>query len=98
MARFDRDLDKFEKKLRELSHIMERMHLNEYIRYLNNTKRIIYINMISGISRGIGTAIGFTVITAIILIAIRNLALQNLPLIGDFIAEIVKIVESKVSY
>ena len=98
MARLDKDIDRFEKKLHELSYVMERMHLNEYIRYLNNTKRIIYINMISGISRGVGTAIGFTVITAIILIAIRNLAVQNIPLIGDFIAEIVKIVESKVGY
>jgi len=98
MARLDKDIERFEKKLHELSYVMERMHLNEYIRYLNNTKRIIYINTLSGISRGIGTAIGFTVITAIILIVIRNLAVQNIPLIGDFIAEIVKIVESKVGY
>ncbi len=98
MARNNRDLERFEKKLRELTVVMERMHLNEYIRYLNNTKRIVYINIVSGISRGIGTAIGFTIITALILVLIRNLAMQNLPLIGDFIAEIVKIVESKVGY
>lgn len=98
MAKLERELDRLEKKVRDLSYVMERIHMDEYIRYLNNTKRIVYINIISGLSRGVGTAIGFTVITAIILIVVRNLAMQNLPLIGDFIAELVKIVESKVGY
>lgn len=98
MAKLERELDRLEKKVRDLSYVMERIHMDEYIRYLNNTKRIVFVNIISGLSRGVGTAIGFTVITAIILIAVRNLAMQNLPLIGDFIAELVKIVESKVGY
>lgn len=98
MAKLERELDRLEKKVHDLSYVLERIHMDEYIRYLNNTKRIVYINIISGLSRGVGTAIGFTVITAIILIVVRNLAMQNLPLIGDFIAELVKIVESKVGY
>lgn len=98
MAKLERELDRLEKKVRDLSYVMERIHMDEYIRYLNNTKRIVFVNIISGLSRGVGTAIGFTVITAIILIVVRNLAMQNLPLIGDFIAELVKIVESKVGY
>ena len=49
----------------------------------------------TGIAKGIGIGIGFTILTAILLIVLQKIVTLNIPIIGDYIADIVKIVESK---
>ncbi len=56
-------------------------------------KRLV-IEFVSGIARGIGFSIGFTLLGALLLYALRNIALANLPVIGKFLADIVRIVEN----
>lgn len=85
-------------KINELSISMEKMKLAEYIDLLNNPKRLLYINFLAGISRGIGTAIGFTILGAIVVFILRKLVLLNIPLIGDFVAEIVRMVQYRLGY
>ena len=48
----------------------------------------------SGVARGIGFSIGFTVLGALLLYVLQHIALANLPIIGKFLAELVRIVES----
>jgi hypothetical protein len=60
---------------------------------LNNPRRYVMINFIGGLSRGVGIAIGFTILGAIVIMLLKRLMLLNLPLIGDFIADIVLIVQ-----
>ena len=72
---------------------MEKAHLQEYLHYLSDTKRLIWINFLSGVSRGVGIAVGFAVLGGLLLVILRPLAMKNLPVIGDWIAEIVRIVE-----
>ncbi len=45
-----------------------------------------------GLLRGLGTAIGFSVLGALAIMLLTHLASQNIPVIGNFIAEIIKIV------
>ena len=52
------------------------------------------IQVISGMARGIGFSIGFTVLGALLLYVLQHIALANLPIIGKFLAELVRIVES----
>lgn len=73
---------------------MERNKIHEYIDLVNNKKKLIYINLLIGISRGLGTVIGVTVITALLIFILQKIISLNIPLIGDFIAQIVKIVQS----
>ena len=47
-------------------------------------------------ARGVGIAVGFTILGAIVLYFLRKLVMLNLPLIGDFIAEIVRMVQSNI--
>jgi hypothetical protein len=51
------------------------------------------LNFISGIGRGFGIAIGFTLLGAVAILVLQRLVLLNLPGIGDFITEIVRIVQ-----
>lgn len=83
-------------KINNLSVKMEKMKLAEYIKLLDNPWRLMYVNFISGLARGVGIAIGFTILGAVVLYFLRILVVLNLPLIGDFIAEIVRLVQLKV--
>ncbi len=67
--------------------------LRDYLYYLSDTKRIIQNNFLAGLSRGVGTAIGFTVLSAVIIYIVTLLASQNLPVIGDFLEEIVNLIK-----
>jgi cytochrome bd-type quinol oxidase subunit 1 len=79
------------RKIEELSLHMEKMKLAEYVHLLENLPRLLWINFITGIARGIGMAVGFTILGALLLYILGKLV--NLPLIGSFIAEIVRIVQ-----
>ena len=80
-------------KINDLSISMEKMKLAEYVELLRKPKRLMVINFMAGISRGFGMAIGFTILGALVIILLRELNILKLPVIGGFIAEIVKIVQ-----
>lgn len=85
---------KIEGLLKQLSIDMEKMKLAEYVQLLNNPKKLLWINFISGIARGLGTAIGFSILFAIFLYLLQKIVILKLPLISDFIADIVRMVQN----
>ncbi|MDD3652771.1 MAG: DUF5665 domain-containing protein [Desulfotomaculaceae bacterium] len=90
------DAQRPKKKIDELSVNIEKMKLAEYVKLLDHPWRLLYINFIGGLARGFGVAIGFTILGAVLIYFLRILVMLNLPLIGDFIAEIVRMVQLKV--
>lgn len=73
---------------------LERLNLVEFFNLLQNPVRLIFLNFLSGLARGFGIAIGLTVIAGLFLILLTRLASLNLPVIGSFIADLVRIVNS----
>ena len=82
-----------EEKIEKLAFTMEKMKLAEYIELLNNPRRLLWVNFIAGLARGLGTAIGFTILFAIVLFFLQRLILLNLPLISDFIAYLIQLIQ-----
>ncbi len=80
-------------KIEEIARTLEKMNFGEYVDYLNDTWRVIRTNFIAGLARGFGMAVGFTLLGAVAVYFLTRLANENLPIIGGFIAEIVKIVK-----
>ncbi len=80
-------------KITDLSLAMEKMKLAEYVELLNKPVRLLYINFIAGMARGVGMAIGFAILGALIIYTLQRLAILRLPVIGGFIAELVRIVQ-----
>ncbi|ACA59861.1 DUF5665 domain-containing protein [Candidatus Desulforudis audaxviator] len=80
-------------KVRQLSVAMEKMRLAEYVALLDRPYRLLYINFLTGIARGLGIAVGFTILGAVVVLVLQRLVTLNLPLIGGFIADIVRAVE-----
>lgn len=86
-------LEKMNQKLDEISMSMEKLGIAEYVEMLKNPRRLFFINFWAGISRGFGMAIGFTILAAIVIYLMQKLIVLNVPLIGDFIADLVNIVQ-----
>ena len=82
-------------KLDEHLARLEQLHLDDYLRYITDRRRILSTQFLAGLARGAGTAVGFTILGAVIVIVLQRLAEKNLPLIGDFLATIVEIVQRR---
>ncbi|BAF59218.1 MAG: hypothetical protein HPY89_04025 [Pelotomaculum sp.] len=83
-------------RIEDLAVKMEKMKLAEYVELLGNPWRLMYINLLAGLARGVGIAVGFTVLGAVVLYFLKKIVMLNLPWIGGFIAEIVRVVQLKV--
>lgn len=80
-------------RVAQLGLAMEKMKLAEYVELLNQPARLFYINFFAGLARGIGMAVGFTILGAVLIYMLRRLEYLNIPVIGQFVAEIVRIVQ-----
>ncbi|SCG83523.1 hypothetical protein DW1_1955 [Proteiniborus sp. DW1] len=87
--------NEIEKRLEELANNLEKAKLHEYVDFVNNKKRLLYVNFLGGLARGFGMAIGFTILGALAIYFLNRIISWNIPLIGDFIAEIVRIVQER---
>ncbi len=82
-------------RLARLSQDLEKFNLAEYMSLLNNPRRYILVNFTGGVVRGLGFGLGATLLAALLIYIMQRLVVLNLPLIGDFIAELVKIVNEQ---
>ncbi|PZD93873.1 hypothetical protein DNH61_20455 [Paenibacillus sambharensis] len=80
-------------RLERISDDMERAKIAEYVDLLNRPVSLMWRNLLGGTARGVGIAIGFTFFAATILYMLQMLGKLNLPIIGDYIADIVRIVQ-----
>ena len=79
--------------IEKLSEMLEKGNLVELTYILGSKKEIIKRNLIAGIFRGVGIGIGVTIITAILVMLLQKIVTLNIPVIGEYIADIVEIVE-----
>ncbi len=85
------------KKLDKVSSAMEKASVAEYIELYQNPRRLMYLNFFAGLVRGFGLAVGFTAVGALFLYILGKLASLNLPIVGEFIADIAQIVQEKLA-
>jgi len=83
------DLD----RLTAFADDLQRLNLADYIRLTQKPGRLVGLNFISGVARGFGIAVGFTLLGALGFYVLKELNVLNLPLIGDFIARILEYVD-----
>ena len=90
-----RVLERIEKKLDDIGLNMEKMKLIEYVSYLENPRKLIWANFVSGVAKGFGTVVGLTVVTACVLYFLKFLLTLNLPLISSYIAEFIRLIQKE---
>ncbi|MCJ8011347.1 DUF5665 domain-containing protein [Paenibacillus sp. KQZ6P-2] len=77
----------------QIADQLEKSRIADYTQLLHKPWRIIWLNMLAGTAKGVGIAIGFTFFAATIIYFLQILGALNLPIIGDYIADIVRIVQ-----
>lgn len=88
-------LERLNQRVAKLVQEFEKFNIAEYLILLNNPRRFFWINFLGGVARGLGVALGATVVAAILISILQRVVVLNLPIIGDYIAEIVRIVQNR---
>lgn len=82
-----------EKSVNQLNKMLQEGNFIELTYLLGNKKEIMIRNLIAGIFRGVGIGIGVTIITDVLIFLLQKIVKLNIPIIGEYIADIVEIVE-----
>lgn len=82
-----------EKSIEQLNKVVQEGNFVELTYLLGNKKEMFIRNFFAGIFRGVGIGIGVTIITAILVIILQKIVTLNIPIIGEYIADIVEIVQ-----
>ncbi len=85
--------EKLMKNVDELNFIFTKNNLLDLAEILGNRKELLIRNLLSGIAKGIGIGIGFSILTAILIIILQKIVTLNIPIIGDYIKDIIEIVQ-----
>jgi hypothetical protein len=92
------DVTSLEKKI---SKILEDHRCYEFVEMMENPWKLLWRNFLVGVARGLGFAIGLTVLTVIvgyiIVELLKPLLSLQLPVIGGLIADIIQSVQSQMN-
>lgn len=83
------------KKLDNINEKLDKSRIIEISYILGSKKEIIKRNFLAGIAKGVGAGIGITVISALIIYFLRKLIILNIPVLGEYITDIIEIVQRK---
>lgn len=90
----DRDLlATLSEKVADLALALEKSSLAEYVELVRRPWSMIWINFLAGMARGLGMAVGFTLLGALVVYLLKNSFVRGLPIIGGFLADLVEIVQ-----
>lgn len=82
-------------KLDDYSRLLEKVRIADYVQLLERPRRLLMINFVAGVARGLGMAVGFTLIGALAIYLLKALVSLHLPVISNFIARIIIMVQEQ---
>ena len=89
----EKDIKILKEQIDKLNYNLNKNKFIDLIEILGNKKEIIFRNLFSGIWKGIGCGIGVTLVTAVIIVILQKIIKLNIPIISEYITDIVEIVE-----
>lgn len=87
--------DKLEKQVERIANHLERAQIADYVQLLNSPRRLILANLLGGVARGVGIAIGLTLFSATIVYVLRQIGALDLPIIGQYVADLLEAVQAQ---
>lgn len=81
-------------QLEKLAYLFERMRLGDYVNNFNRPWRVLYMNLIGGIARGVGLTIGATLVIFILVKICIALIKLNIPYLTDALQNVVQVVKT----
>ncbi|MFR5682806.1 MAG: DUF5665 domain-containing protein [Clostridia bacterium] len=74
-------VEKLYQNIDNLNYLMTKNNIIDFAELLGNRKEMFLRNFFSGIFKGMGIGIGFTIITAIIIFILQKIIALNIPII-----------------
>lgn len=71
----------------------DRLRLADYVAFQSDRRARLWDAFWQGVARGLGIMVGFSVLGAAALFLLQDLAQRNLPLISNFVAQVVTLVQ-----
>ncbi len=87
-------LEKMNANVEKLAAHFEKATIQDYLKFVGNPWKVLGTNLLAGIMRGFGLAIGITIIFAVIMIILTKILshLITLPFVGREVAQLVQMV------
>lgn len=87
-------LNRIEEKVDNIYLKVSDASISRFAEIIASPRKIFWRSFLAGIARGIGSAIGFSLLGALLIYLLRYIVMLNLPVIGAFIRDLWEIVES----
>ncbi len=65
--------------------------LAEYVQLSRNTPKILWLNFLSGVARGLGFTIGTSLVLAVVYKIVSRLISMNIPYLTELLQNIIKV-------
>ena len=82
-----------EERMDRFLRAAEQMRLADYVAFASDRKKRLLDAFWQGVARGLGIMVGFSILGAVVLFILQDLAKRNLPGISDFVAQVVALVQ-----
>lgn len=92
-AHAEEELSRLAAVTEQLTRTMEKTRIAEYVDYLEHPGRLLWINFLIGLARGLGGTVGLAIVLGAFVFVIQNLIMLNLPVISDFIADFIRMIQ-----
>lgn len=77
----------------DLARAVERLNISEYVDLLQSPWRLFWVNLLAGIARGMGYLLGLAILGTVVIYLLQFVVARNLPVISNFIADVVRTVQ-----
>lgn len=79
------------KSITSLTKLVKQLRSERYLQMIENKKKFLFYGFLSGMTRGIGFALGSTLIFALTLWVLSQLI--SMPFLGDWIARLINYIQ-----
>jgi len=91
---------KLEETVEKLATYFEKANFAEYVELLGRPWKFFWLQFLSGLFRGVGTAVGLTIVFAVVVYVMITVLKRfvDIPIIGSYIAQLVEFVNQSLSH
>jgi hypothetical protein len=85
-----------EEKIDRMERLLERLDnsgVSEFVRLSQNTGKILWLNFLSGIARGLGFTVGTAIVLAVVYRVVSELISMNIPYLTDMLTNFIDIIQ-----
>ncbi|MBC5808471.1 MAG: hypothetical protein DLM53_10940 [Candidatus Eremiobacter antarcticus] len=76
-----------------IAKIVERLNLGDYIGLLQRPARLLWLNFLAGLARGLGTILGATLLVSIIVAVTERIIATHLPGVSQLLQDLLRLLQ-----